>query len=142
MEIKNWINHKWHIFKINMSYKFPYYEWLQCCHLISRPHWHLVGCGKLSLNWKFGLPIDFKYYNPILSIKSSNVGWKDKYDSPRFEWNPYIAIVFFRKWIIHFSLCFSKDSIEDAKIWESILSYNYYNKNFKELINNESMCNK
>lgn len=136
MEIKEWFKHKWHIIKVHCSYRFPYYDWWQCRKYIKVPHWHLAGCGKWGNVWNFGLPINIKYYNPIFSIKTSNVGWKDKYDSPRHEWNPYFAITIFRKWMIWWTLCWSKDYIENMTTWEAILAHNYYNADIKEYAHN------
>ena len=131
MKIKDWISRQWHIFKVHCSYRFPYYDWWQCRKYIKRPHWHLSGCGRWGTNWYFGLPISLKYYNPIFSIKTGNVGWKDKYNSPRFEWNPYFAIVIFRRWMISWTLCWSKDYVNNMTTWETILSHNYYGTDIK-----------
>lgn len=132
MEIKDWLNQKWHIFKVYCSYKFPYYDWWQCRKYIKLPHWHLNGLGRWGTNWFFGLPISSRYYNPIFSIKIGNVGWKDKYNRPVFEWNPYFCIVLFKKWMIAWVLCWSKDYVENLTTWEAILAHNYYNKDIKE----------
>lgn len=136
MGLKQCFNDQFVTFKFWLTYRFPYYDWWKCRKYIKRPHWHLNGIGLWTRNWTFGLPINIKSYNPIFSIKFGNVGWKDKYNSPRFEWNPYFAIVIFRKWIISWTLCWSKDYLINMTNWERILSHNYYNielKNNKQL---------
>lgn len=64
------------------------------------------------------------YINPsgkIISINMSDVQWKDKYDTPRFEENPYFIITLFNKfsfgWIWH---------APSDEYWEQILWYLYY----------------
>ena len=69
--------------------------------IFKRPKCHIL-IGKRV--WFFGIAILDQYYNPIISIKTSNVGWKWKYDEVRHEWDPYIQIRLFRKWDIIFIL--------------------------------------
>lgn len=51
-----------------------------------------------SLERSFGLPARRDYYNPVIDIGFHALGWKDKWDSPRHEWDPMICITFFRTW--------------------------------------------
>ena len=69
--------------------------------------------------------------NPIVSIQTSNVGWKTKYDTVRWEWNPFIAIILFRKWIFSWTVYWSKDYCKNLRIWETIIDHIYYNKPLK-----------
>ena len=80
-----------------------------------------------------------KYWNPILwcskphpiQIISRDVGWKDKYDSPRYEQPPFIWIYLFGinfiwYWDLpdHIGYNPEKDYIDDY--WEQALWYLYY----------------
>ena len=57
------------------------------------------------------------------SIKKNELGWKDKYDSPRFEWAPAFYIFFFHwQFVMHWH---SPDRNDD-KYWEMILWWKYY----------------
>jgi hypothetical protein len=76
----------------------------------------------------------------ILSIDISDLEWKDKFDSPRFEEFPYIFVSLFN--FIGFSIDFSgityKDelnNIQDMNVgyWEYLLSYLYYTHNLKDV---------
>jgi len=59
---------------------------------------------------------------PIV-IRKFDLGWKDKFNSPRFEFNPRFEIYFF---MFYFSITFvSPDTFEDI-YWEMILWYLYY----------------
>lgn len=120
-EYSNPIYHWW---KARKYFQFPYIKFY-----MGKPHWF------------FGFPINKKYINPFIDIRSSAVGWKDKYDSPRHEWNPYISITFFRKfrllWI--FTYCNDRSNlIYDTATWEAILDYIYYNKNIEQCIKNNT----
>ena len=71
----------------------------------------------------------------ILSINAFDVVWKDKYDSPRHEYNPRIEISLFNyfHWKIEFTLK-DNDSINDMVYWEAILWWKCYKKNLHEAI--------
>jgi len=59
---------------------------------------------------------------PIMFAKT-NLGWKDKWETPRFEWSPSFLIFFFKwQFCIHW-----KAPIEDEdRYWEMLLWYNEY----------------
>ena len=118
-------------FKIWWSYHFPYYDWWKVRNKIIRPHIHYNGFKTYSTGWFFGLPVCTSYLNPIISIQTSNVGWKTKYNMVRWEWNPFIAIILFRKWIFSWTICWSKDYCKNLRIWETILEHIYYNTPLK-----------
>jgi len=66
-------------------------------------------------NISYGWPIAFH---------SNDLGWKDKFESPRFEWAPSFMIFFFNwQFAIHWH---SPDSNNDDKYWEMILWWKYY----------------
>lgn len=59
---------------------------------------------------------------PIMFSKT-DLGWKDKFESPRFEWGPSFIIFFFG---LQFCI-FWKAPIEDEdRYWEMVLWYNNY----------------
>lgn len=70
----------------------------------------------------------------IIDIWSSDVMWKDKYDSPRHERDPFIWICFFKTF--GFSINFKINYVdEEGKIcdggmyyWEYLLDFLYYRK--------------
>jgi hypothetical protein len=70
----------------------------------------------------------------ILAINSFDVVWKDKYDSPRHEFNPRIEISLFNyfHWRIDFTL--GDDSMDDMVYWETALYWLYYDKTLGEAI--------
>lgn len=77
--------------------------------------------------------IDYKYsHRKILNINCQDVGYKMKWDDPRYEYNPYICIDIFNafRFIIEFKS--PTDLMEDFMYWEVILEYILlYNKNIK-----------
>ena len=81
------------------------------------------------LGYYFWIQIGF----PI-SIQNINLGWKDKYNSPRFEWFPMFQIYLF-----NYQFCIfyqSPDEKDDDLYYEMILWYLYYsNKNIEEAKN-------
>ena len=64
----------------------------------------------------------------ILEICSFDVTWKDKWNSPRHEFNPRIMISLFNRfhWRIEFTL--NGDYMEDMVYWEAALSWLFYEK--------------
>lgn len=70
----------------------------------------------------------------ILAINSFDVIWKDKYNSPRHEFNPRIEISLFNyfHWRIDFTL--GDDSMDDMVYWETALYWLYYDKTLGEAI--------
>jgi len=81
--------------------------------------------------WVMGIPI-FEQKSWI-SLWCRDVIWKDKYDSPRYEFAPQINLIFF-KWQIFISLhAPSKGSLDESLVnddeyWEQILWTAYYTK--------------
>jgi hypothetical protein len=75
----------------------------------------------------------------ILEVWSSDVWWKDKYDSPRFEGNPFIYVCFFKS--IGFSICFNVIYIDELGrnkdcsmlYWEYLLDFVYYNRPLSDI---------
>ena len=106
--------------------------------------------------WKvrkwFRIPKPFIYFGPIISglpfglpnkwieLHSYDVTWKDKYDSPRFEFVPQINLELFKK----YQLLLTFQTNNNDVYWETILDIIYYNKSLKEAINRNTWenCNK
>lgn len=116
------------------QYRNPYYWWWKVRKYWKIPTMHLAHIGKVT--WWYGLPINIKHYNKIFDIRLSGLGWKDKYDSPRHEWDPYLSFTLFRKWQIvfiwnfrpHFSRKVKEYSSISVMTWETILDMANYNK--------------
>ena len=63
----------------------------------------------------------------IFELNSFDVLWKDKYDTPRHEFNPRIMLSLFN--YIHLYIWFNvEDSFSDMVYWESILTWIYYDR--------------
>ena len=90
----------------------------------------------LKCYFKFG-----KTWHPILycskpaffHIKTSDVQWKDKYDTPRYEGPPYIWI-HLHKWnlIWYWDLDLHYGSSEIEQYWEQALWYLHYTGTFSQ----------
>lgn len=87
-------------------------------HFFTNP---IYNCPYASLNW----------ISNLLDICSNDIGWKDKFDDPRFETAPYIWVCLFKR--IGFSINFivNKDGIKENLYWEYLLNYLYYSKSLK-----------
>lgn len=120
------------------EYRNPFYYYWRVRKLFKRPKCHLMRGKNI---WFFGLCINKKYYNPILSIKLKGLGWKTKWDEYRHEWDPYIQIRFFRKWdlIWIFNWVDKNDEYSSTRsmaTWEAILEYLYNKETLKTSIDN------
>lgn len=73
------------------EYRNPWYYWWKAREYFKRPKAHFLFRKRF---WTFGLPIRRDYYNPVIDIGFHALGWKDKWDSPRHEWDPMICITF------------------------------------------------
>lgn len=92
----------------------------------------------LKLYFKFGLDKHVSYpfiycseLHPII-IRSCDVGWKDKWDTPRFEYPPYIWIHLFG-----FNLIWWWSISNDDEYWEQALWYLYYYNTYSQGLLNE-----
>lgn len=98
---------------------------------------------KPSIKCHFGLlKYSFPYANrdyigKIIDISIHDVMWKDKYNSPRHERNPYIWICLFRLFRFEISTRINAltetGKVEDRSTfyWEYLLDYLYYSKSLK-----------
>jgi hypothetical protein len=103
----------------------PLYHWWKVCGFFKMPKLKFY-IGRIK--WIYGYPLK---YNKYLSINTSSVGWKDKFRSPRFEWNPYILITILNKYQISLTFYYIPEHT-----WEAILDILYYNKSIKQAIEN------
>lgn len=109
------------------EYSNPYYWWWKVREYFVRPRIHLAHVGRIT--WFYGLPIKYDYYNRIIDVRLSGLGWKLKYQEVRHEWNPYLALTFFRKWQLIWVWDFTSgikllndgDSTRSMATWEAIL---------------------
>jgi len=68
----------------------------------------------------------------FIQIISRDVGWKDKYDTPRFEYCPYIWIHIYKlNWVWYWGLPLHQNHRED-EYWEQALWYLYYTKTISQ----------
>ena len=98
---------------------------------------------KPSIKCHFGLlKYSFPYANrdyigKIIDISIQDVMWKDKYNSPRHERNPYVWICLFRLFRFEIGTRINAltetGKIEDRSTfyWEYLLDYLYYSKSLK-----------
>jgi hypothetical protein len=71
---------------------------------------------------------DMSYGFPII-ITRHGLGWKDKFNSPRFEWCPAFYIFFFKWQLV---IRWTSHNNDDDRYYEMILWYlNYSNKDIK-----------
>lgn len=70
----------------------------------------------------------------ILEINSFDLMWKDKWNSPRHEFNPRILISIFNYLHIRIDFTIGEDSMHDMVYWESALWWLYYNKPLNKAI--------
>ena len=64
----------------------------------------------------------------ILEINSFDLMWKDKWNSPRHEFNPRINISIFNRLHIYINFTINGDSMTDMVYWEAALYWLYYHK--------------
>lgn len=75
-----------------------------------------------------GLPIGFP--NKWIELHCYDVTWKDKYNSPRFEFVPQINLELFKKW----QLLLTFQTANNDVYWETILDIIYYNRSLQQAI--------
>lgn len=79
-----------------------------------------------KMKWYF-----YKYYKwknddtPFIYFESWDIMWKDKYDTPRHEYDPYIRFIFFRWLCIDIKLMYDDVYCND-NTWEQMLWTYYY----------------
>lgn len=81
------------------------------------------------------LPVSKDVLGKVIDIFISDVIWKDKYDTPRYEYPPMITITFFRTFCIH--ICWNKfpkhlKGVNLDDYWEQALWYLYYSNTISQ----------
>ena len=125
------------------EYHNPFIHWWKARAYFKRPksHFHI---GKIV--WFFGFPIRKDYLNSIIDIRLSSLGWKNKYTEYRHEWDPYISIVFFRKWQLLWVFNWENKSDKNSNTrsmatWEALLDFIYTKKNIQQCIKSHIWSN-
>lgn len=86
---------------------------------------------KPKFQWYFGKQSKAK----ILEFNVFDLTWKDKYNSPRHEYNPRLFFSLFN--YIHLYVEWTLgDSMDDTVYWEAILDWMYYGKDLQEACTN------
>ena len=118
---------------VHININNPFKTWWKARKYFKRP----------SIKFYFGLlKYNFPYANrnyigKIIDISIHDVMWKDKYNSPRHERNPYVWICLFR--LFRFEIATKVNTltetgkVEDRSMfyWEYLLDYLYYSKSLK-----------
>ena len=117
------------------EYNNPLMPYWKVRKIFKRPKCHFMYGTQI---WFFGLVLR-QHLNPIISINTSSLGWKWKYDDVRHEWDPYIYICLFRKyqfiWIFNWVDKNDPDSsVRSMATWEAILEYLYKDHTLEQVI--------
>lgn len=118
-----YVNNKWfYIFISN-----PFKTWWRARKYFKRP----------KIKFSFALLPFREYYGKVLNLTIRDLMWKDKFDSPRHEINPYIRISLFNRFAVYIGTHvdyvdeFGIKRNGDNQYWEYMLSYLYYTKSLK-----------
>ena len=68
----------------------------------------------------------FIFYGYPIIISKVQLGWKDKFNSPRYEWSPQFHIFMFG---LQFTMWWSAPDNDNDRYYEMILHYLYYTDN-------------
>ena len=120
------------------DYYNPFYIWWRCKKWFNFPHIHFYHGHILGY---YGMPCSKDYYNKFIDFHIRALGWKTKYDSFRHEYDPYIAITFFRKWQLLWTFNYvttgDKNSwVRNLATWEAMLEMTYDKKSLSYVVNN------
>lgn len=83
---------------------------------------------KPKFQWSFGKLRKAR----ILEFNSFDLTWKDKFNSPRHEYNPRIFLSLFNYIHLYVEWTLEKDPMDDMVYWEAILDWMYYGKSLQE----------
>lgn len=122
--------------KVWNEYHNPFYTWWGVHKWFKSPYIHFY---KGHITWFFGMPISKDKYNKIFDFRMSALGWKWKYERVEHEWDPYIAVTFFRKWQLLWIFNYVTKDDEDSRTrniatWEAILDILYNNRPLKDVV--------
>lgn len=103
-----------------LTYGSPYFDpwnFNKTILTIRRQRPQYLRCNYFKL---FGYEISYGW--PVKIVKY-DLGWKDKFGSPRHEWNPSFQI-----WVFNWQFCIWWGSLDgnDDKYWEMVLWYLHY----------------
>lgn len=76
-----------------------------------------------------------------IQIIARDIGWKDKWDTPRFEEPPFIWIHLFRYDFIWFWSLAPHLPFEDTNYWEQALWYLYYYRTYSQKLSDSPDIN-
>ena len=82
-----------------------------------------------TIKFKISIGASKRNDSKILTIRSYDVSWKDKYNSPSHERNPIIYISIFNCLYMYIEFTLKKDSLVDLVYWEAALYWLHYRKN-------------
>lgn len=124
---------KWYKNWFAFQIENPFKTWWKARKYFKIPHTVIK-----FINNKHRFPYACKYWQgKILDINIHDIEWKDKWNSPRHEFNPLIYICLFGRfsiWIypkIYWFDEFGERKSEDMHYWEYLLDYLYYSKSLK-----------
>lgn len=125
-------------------YKNPLYYWWKVRKIFKKPPLH-VHIGKYT----YILLCDW-IKSPKIQLAFNGLGWKDKYDSPRYEYFPNILFKFFN-WEIRIfwswqyqcdeGIIMDSQYVSDDAYWETILDMVVYNKTLNEAMDRNTWQN-
>lgn len=87
----------------------PFKSYMRVCDIFKRPH--------IYFQW---YKDNYKYYAKILDISLSDVDYKYKYDTIRWEGDPSLDIILFRKIHLKWTLSWPWD-MDNDHYWEQLL---------------------
>lgn len=118
---------------VHININNPFKTWWKARKYFKRPSVKFY-FGLLKYNFPYA---NRNYIGKIIDISIQDVGWKDKYCSPRHERNPYVWICLFRLFRFEIGTRIN-DITETGKVedrstfyWEYLLDYLYYSKSLK-----------
>ena len=118
---------------VHININNPFKTWWKARKYFKRPS---IKCHFGLLKYSFPYA-NRDYIGKIIDISIHDVGWKDKYDSPRRARNPYVRICLFRLFRFEISTRINAltetGKVEDRSMfyWEYLLDYLYYSKSLK-----------
>ena len=118
---------------VHININNPFKTWWKARKYFKRPSVKFY-FGLLKYNVPYA---NRDYIGKIIDISIQDVMWKDKYNSPRHERNPYVWICLFRLFRFEIGTRIN-DITETGKVedrstfyWEYLLDYLYYSKSLK-----------
>lgn len=134
MNIKSWLKYHLPFTEVWNEYYNPWYVWWKCRKYFNFPYIHFYHGHAI---WRFGMP---STYNRFIDFRTQAVGWKRKYERLEHEWDPYIAITFFRKWQLMWTFNYvskDKDSwVRNMATWEAMLDMAFDGRSLVYVVNN------